>query len=479
MLGTSALVFPLALVTDDAIWLFNIARLLTFWLTALFAWRLARDLPLSFAPSVAAGAFFAFSPIRIDQISHLSTLGTQWIPLTFLFARRFLATHSPRAAVLTGLFFSLSVLACGYHGVFFAALLPLSLIPAGLFKLPTLRRALPALVAPLALLVPAYFLHREALAPLSFSRTDADTLKFAASLETFLAANQWNRVWGPLTERFRAAPNNLFPTLTVLALAAFALRATARSPRNETSRQFLHCMIALTALSAFVCLGPEIRWMGASLAPGPFALLKAVLPIYGNIRATARAGIFVAFGLALLASAFLERLPKHKTTVTLACLAAFLLEARIAPIPTPRFTNVIDSRDPVPPAYAWLRDATQRIVLAEYPMRAASDLSRPGLHDSIYMVWSTVHRQPLVNGFAGVETPRITELRSRAGTFPDDRSLELLRGAGVTHVLVHLNGYSPTQRARLEAALKARVADFREIQRWDDVALYEVVSTLE
>ena len=39
--------------------------------------------------ALVAGALFAFSPIRTDQVAHLSTLGTQWWPLVLLFTIRF------------------------------------------------------------------------------------------------------------------------------------------------------------------------------------------------------------------------------------------------------------------------------------------------------------------------------------------------------------------------------------------------------
>ena len=81
----------------------NVVRLLTFVLTGLTACLLARDLGCSEAAALFAGAAFAFSPIRTDQIAHLSTLGTQWLPLVLLFAFRFFRTglvHDQAAPVL-------------------------------------------------------------------------------------------------------------------------------------------------------------------------------------------------------------------------------------------------------------------------------------------------------------------------------------------------------------------------------------------
>jgi hypothetical protein len=466
VLGTGLLVLPLSWFTDDAILLFNLARLLTWVLTGLFTWRLARDLGLSNSVSLATGAFFAFSPIRVDQVSHLSTLGTQWIPLVYLFARRFCLRGEASDAVGTGLFFALSFLACGYHGLFFAILLPLSLLP--FLATPRARAILTkgglAVVAASVFLYPLYALSREALGPLGFVRSTADTLKYAASLETFLAANRWNRVWGSLTEGFRGDPSNLFPGLVVLVLGALAVMGV-RGSAGEDSRRFRLVLVLLGLAAFLLALGPEIRWFGATLSPGPFALLRDNVPVFSNIRATGRAGIFVAFALALLAGTALQSF-KRPALASVLALGVFLVEARIAPIPAPPWTNVIDSRLETPAVYRWLKEQPAGTIVAELPARGAGDFARPAFHDSIYMVWSTRHWQRLVNGFAGAETPLVRRFRATAASFPETAALDVMKEAGTRYVVVHLRGYGPNQRERLEALALEMKPRLREVARF-------------
>ena len=107
-----------------AVFLFNVARLLTFLLSALTAYLLARALGCGEGPAVFAGAVFAFNPIRTDQIAHLSTLGSQWLPLVLLFLHRFAASGRAMDALLSGVFFALATYACGYHGLIGLAVLP-------------------------------------------------------------------------------------------------------------------------------------------------------------------------------------------------------------------------------------------------------------------------------------------------------------------------------------------------------------------
>jgi hypothetical protein len=466
VLGTSLLVLPLSWFTDDAVLLFNLARLLTFVLTGLFTWRLARDIGLATAPALATGAFFAFSPIRVDQIAHLSTLGTQWIPLVLLFARRFSLEPSLLDAARTGLFFALSFLACGYHGLFFAVLLPVSLLPF-LFTpqgRPILARAGVSVAVAAVFLCPLYLMSREALGPLSFARSNVDTLKYAASIETFFAANRWNRIWGGLTEDLRGDPSNLFPGLVVLILGAIAMAGLRRLIPAER-RRFAVALVVLGAGAALIALGPEIRLRGTTLAPGPFALLRDIAPVFSNIRATSRAGIFVAFSLALLAGHALNA-SRRTALLSALALAAFLVEARIAPIEAPSWTNVVDTRLEPPRVYRWLKEQPAGTVVAELPARPASDYSRPAFHDSIYMVWSTTHWQPLVNGFAGAETPLIQRFRATAPSFPETESLDVLKEAGVRYVVLHMRGYGPNQRERMEGRIGASAGRLREVVRF-------------
>lgn len=474
VLGTGLLVLPLSWFTDDAILLFNVARLLTWILTGLFTWRLARDIGLENPAALATGAFFAFSPIRVDQVAHLSTLGTQWIPLVYLFARRFCLEPTVVDAVRTGLFFALSCLACGYHGLFFAVLLPLSLLP--FLKTPRLKEILAlgvfSVATAAALLYPLYALSREALGPLQFVRSTADTLKYAASLETFLAANRWNRVWGALTENLRGDPSNLFPGLVVVILTVIALLRLRLQVSPEV-RRFVVVLVVLGLAAALLALGPEIRWRGATLFPGPFALLRDHVSVFSNIRATGRAGIFVAFALALLAGQGLQSL-KHSALASMLALAVFMVEARIAPIPAPSWTNVIDSSQPAPRVYAWLKEQPKGTIVAELPARPAGDFGRPAFHDSIYMVWSTIHWQPLVNGFAGAETPLVQRFRATAPLFPEAEALDVLKEAGTKYVVVHLRGYGPNQRERLETRVAEMKDRLREVARFANRANAEV-----
>ena len=454
VLGTTLLVLPMAPFTDDAVLLYNLARLLTFALSGLTAFWLARELGAGEAAALLAGAAFAFSPIRTDQIAHLSTLGTQWLPLVVLFAVRFARTGRLAHALWSAFFFVLSFHACGYHGVVALAVLPPTFLVLLYGRGRLLGKAtLAAALAGVALL-PLYLMHRAALHPERYQRGADEAIHYSAALESFLATSSWNRIYGDLTEPFRTVEtNNLFPGLVLPGLAGLGAVGLWRR-RARPSREAV-ALAVMALLAIVVALGPRIHLFGADLGPGPFALLRATLPIFTMIRVTSRAGAFLALALAMLAAkALAEWRPRSAVLAGLFILA--LAEGVIAPIPMPGWTKVIDSRREPPEVYGWLRAQPPGTPVVHLPMLDVSALERrPGYHESIYMVYSTYHWQPLVNGYAGIEPAAYRRYRELARSFPAEPFLAEMKAIGVRYVVLHRGGYGPNQWARLEAALPA------------------------
>jgi len=475
VLGTTLLVLPLAIFTDDAVLLYNVVRLLTFLFSALTAFWLAKELGAGDWIALLAGALFAFSPIRTDQVAHLSTLGTQWWPLVLLFTIRFAKRGRARDALLAALFFVLAFLACGYHGVIAVAALPPALAVLFWGRWGRLKMgALAAFLAGLALL-PVYRVHQKALEPERYARGSEETILYSAPVESFLATSSWNRVYGEATDAFRAAgPNNLFPGLVVPGLVLAGALAVRR--RGERPSREAWALAALVVAAALVALGPRVRAFGADLGPGPWALLRDGLPLFQMIRVTSRAGIFLALPLVMLAALGLEKLkPGRVALATLGLLA--LAETVIVPIPMPEWSKIIDTRREPPPVYRWLADQPGRDPVVHLPMLDVYGLERrPAFHESIYMVYSTLHWKPLVNGYAGIEPRRYVQLRELLRSFPSPESLGALRAAGTRYVVVHRKGYGPNQWERLQQRMpEALASSLRELAVLGTDTVYELL----
>jgi hypothetical protein len=454
VLGTTILALPLWPFTKDAVWLYNVLRLLTFALSGFSTYWLARELGCGEGPALFAGAVFAFSPIRTDQIAHLSTLGTQWLPALLLFMHRFARTGCARDALLAAIFFVLEFLACGYHGVIGLAILPLG---AMVLLWGRLRERLPAAILATGLaglaLMPLYLMHHEALAPERYSRGSAETVFYSATVESFLATSSWNRVWGEATAPFRTiGPNNLFPGVVVLVLSITGAVVLWKR-RQRPSRDAL-ALLTIGLAATIVALGPEVRAFGRAF-PSPFGLLREVVPVFQMIRVTSRAGVYLALPLAVLAAKGLGAL-RLPSLATFALTVAALAETVIAPIPMPEWTKIIDTRREPPAVYRWLADLPGRSPIVHLPMLDVYGLERrPRYHESIYMVYSTLHWKPLVNGYAGIEPAHYVKLRQLARGFPSREFLDALREIGVRYIVLHRGGFGPVQWPRIETNLPA------------------------
>jgi hypothetical protein len=473
--GTTVLVLPLAVFTDDAVLLYNVARLLTWLLSALAAYWLARELGVGEGIALVAGALFAFSPIRTDQVAHLSTLGTQWWPLALLFTIRFARGSRTRDALLAALFFVLAFLACGYHGVIAAGVLPPALAALFWGRWDRLKAgALAAVLAGLALL-PVYRMHQKALGPERYARGTEETVLYSASVETFLATSAWNRVYGEATDPFRTiGPNNLFPGLVAPGLVVAGLIALRRR-RDRPSREAVALGVLLLAAAA-VALGPRVRAFGHDLGPGPWALLRDAFPLFQMIRVTSRAGVFLALPLTMLGAMALRRLgPGPGAVAAIGVLG--LAETLIVPVPMPQWSKLVDTRMAPPPVYRWLAEQPGRDPVVHLPMLDVYGLERrPAFHESVYMVYSTLHWKPLVNGYAGIEPRRYVEVRNLAREFPSAELLAALRGIGTRYVIVHRKGYGPFQWERLKKGMPEALASgaLREVAAFGHDTVYEL-----
>ncbi|MEO8360492.1 MAG: hypothetical protein ABI672_10725 [Vicinamibacteria bacterium] len=471
IVGTSVLALPLRLFTTDPILTLNLVRLLTFFLSALGVRALGLSVGLSPLAAFAAGALFSFSSNRVSSPAHLSVLGTQYLALYFIFLHRWTRSGSARAAALAGLFFGLSAWACGYQALLAAAILPIPIFVL-MERWSVLKTAPLGLAVALAFLLPLRALHQDALAPLGYERTESETAFFSAPLEGLFAASSSNRLWGGATENLRSVVEaNLFPGLTVLILAAWALGRIRSEP---TQRRVVMGYGALALCAWLVALGPEVRLFGTTLFPGPFAWLRDI-EAFRMIRVPARASVFLTLGLSMLAAFGLDRIRSKAWRVALVCLA--LLEATVAPQSVVASDRCIASSDPAPPVYAWLKDQPEGAVI-ELPILPNDGLfQRPKFDDSVYLLRSTLHWKPLVNGYAGTEPPLYRDTREAMKEFPSGASIGRLRAQSVRYVVLHLRGFGPNRRKVIEERLPEFASQLKLSARFEDDLAFEVLST--
>ncbi len=470
IVATSILSLPLRLLTQDPIIILNVVRLLTFLLSALGVRALGLSLGLSPLAAFAAGALFSFSSNRVSSPAHLSVLGTQFLPLYFLFLHRWSRRGSARSATLAGLFFGLSAWACGYHALLALAILPIPIL-VFLENRAFLKTAPLGMAVALCFLLPLQRLHQQALEPLRYERTTGETAFFSAPIESLFSTSASNLVWGALTENLRSVVEaDLFQGVTVLLLAALALGALRRP---SPTRRIVLGYVVLAMCAWGIALGPEVRLFGSTLFDGPFAWLREV-GVFRMIRVPARASVFLGLALSMLAAFGLDGVRRTGWRVALVGLA--LIEATVAPLRVVAADRCISAAEPVPPVYLWLGARPGDEAAIELPILPNDGLfQRPRFDDSVYLLRSTLHWKRLVNGYAGTEPKAYGRVREAMGDFPSPESIALLRSMNVRHVIVHLRGFGPNRRETIEERLPRFSLDLREASRFADDLALEIV----
>jgi hypothetical protein len=361
-----------------------------------------------------------------------------FLPLALFFFDRLLAERRRRDAVWLGICVALASLTSGYWAALAAAALGAALLSRMPALLAHARSLLPslalsvALAATLALppLLPYWRAHREQ----GLARSLDEARSFASEPSNYLAtpARVHHALW---SERFFGEKGGaFFPGVTALALALLAcLGGGWRSARVR--------MLLAIALAGFVLsLGPRTPAYG---------VFHALFPPMRGLRDPSRFGTLFLLAVGLLAPfglAWLRRL--HATRATLLGALSILAvnaEALVAPIAYAPFEGFS-------PIYARVAAAPAGSVLAEFPLYGPAEIYR----NAEYVLASTAHWKPLVNGYSGFTPSAFAGRAARLRGFPDDAALAELRGLGVTHVAVHLARYHAPRAKALAQLLDAR-----------------------
>lgn len=416
---------------------YNGVLLLTFALSGFGAYLLAAEISGSRSAGFLAGLGFGFFAYRWHHIVHLQSLSTQWLPLALLCARHAMRTPARRHLVGLGLFCLLQVLSSGYYAMLVVLAVGLALSwewrPGGHSSRPLLR-AVAALVLAAGIALPVFLEHREIQARHGFSRGRTEAVAWSARFASYLEPGPWSDL--PHLAALRAWTKDgepLFPGTWALAFGTLGLCLCARS------RDARLCALWLL-LGLFLSLGPIVSLFGVSM-PGPFELFR-LLPGGPLLRTPARLGVLAVLGLDLLAALawarFVAQRRAHRMLFGLAA-AAMAIEAY------PSELRGAIREMPRPPAAAeWLAGKGPGAVL-ELPWNEPADCA-------LYLYWSTVHWQPMVNGFGSFDPPGNFGLGLLGNRWPSEYSTRVFRGKGIRYVVLHTDRLKPGHRQRLIAA---------------------------
>ena len=202
-------------------------------------------------------------------------------------------------------------------------------------------------------------------------------------------------------------------------------------------------------------------------------MLTATNPAFTFIRAPSRIGVVVAFALSVLAglaiSALLARLVHSaaRSRRRPAVVAALLAGAAVAELKVPL---TFSPATPIEPAYRALAALPRGpvIEIPFYSTRFAAERTR-------YMLASTAHWMPLVNGFSSHIPRDVLENTPALGGFPSREAFQILKRDRVRYAVFHMHTLDPVAHASVVARL--REYDRYLLRRYADdrIWLYEIV----
>jgi len=499
---------PLTLLFGEVV-AYNLTILISFVLSGLGMYLLVLHLTGSRLAGLVSGAVFAFCPYRMVHLGagHLPLMGTQWLPLLFLYLDRMLVRQRALDGLMAAVFYALGALTAWYYAYIFALAGAVYVLLRGrpwrqyLWQRRFAGCVLAFVVVCLLLVgpfvLPVTQLWKEGARPQSLKYLDT----FSASPLDFVYPNVLQPLWGGwLLQHYQQPVENiLYLGLTPLILGALALWRR----RNQISQAFAW----LSLLFVVLALGTTLHWQnapvyiavpgwleriftagmglltkrlalypissyslrveGAVYLPLPTLLLYLYLPFFGAMRVWARLGLIAIFGVSVLAGYGLQRLNRQylrpspharfrSGVVTLLVLGCVMLE--FAAFPHALGTCSVQAR----PVDYWLASQKGDFAIMEFPVIKAMT------GRSLYAM--RTHGKKVSFGYGTFFPRAFNESRALLDAFPGPESITLLRSWGVRYVLVGSRYYGATW-AQLERDCSA-APGLRFVRTIDDVPAY-------
>lgn len=456
-LGAGALAIPAYWATRNPYFTFNFVFMLSMVVSAAGAYYLVRYLTYDRRAAAVAAVAFGFCPYVFGRTPQMQLLWTAGLPLSMLAFHRLADQPTAGRAVVLGLVMGAQVLFCGYYAVFallmvgFATLtlaaLRRSWTDTRYWKAIALAAAIGA-VAALPVLLPYMQLQRST----GFGRALEEARQYSADWRAYFTssavAQRW--MWAVLGKGTEV----LFPGFVALIGGVAGLVIGLRRPALR------EVAILYGALGGIAC------WASFGPGAGLYTVLYRVIPPFTLMRAPSRFGVVVTLALVVLAGIAVRALASRVRRPTL--VAAVLVSITAAELAMPlRFRQV----PPVSRVYTMLATLPVGPVI-ELPFFSSG---RELFGHARYMLNSTSHWMPLVNGYSDYIPPEFRETAPMLRAFPSVESFRLLAEKRPRYAVFHMGLFGEEDRA----ATAARIAEFapylRPLYRETDIQLYEIV----
>jgi hypothetical protein len=443
------MVAPLQWAGASPVLALNLAMLAGFALTAFAAYALVVEWTANRAAGLLTGSTFAFNTHTLTRLAHVQAQHAWGLPLALLATDRLVTHHRWRDAIWLAVWMAAMAYTSGYLVVFGAVMIAVVLLVRIPEWWPHAGRvigalALAAIVAGIAVL-PVYLPYRAVARDLHMVRALSTVKEFSATPLGYLAAAGRIHMSTWSASIFKDPVDAFFPGFIVIALTCLAvywilLRPGPSSPlpdseltsvdRRLTTQRTRVAMLLAIAVTGFVLsLGTRTPIYG---------WLYYALPPMQGLRAAARFGNLFLLGMAALAGLGLAALrprlpPRWGSAIVIGLIVLANVESLRAPFVYRRF-------DGIPPIYSLLAREPDPVVLVEVPYYPAHAF----FENAQYMLNSTAHWRPLMNGYSGYVPDSYRETAASFWYFPEDWAIQAMRRAGVTHVMIHPERFGDT-----------------------------------
>jgi len=454
-LGAGLLAIPAYWLTRNPYAAHNVVVLIAFVLSQIGMYLLARHLTGNRAAAAVAAVCYAFCPFVVVWTAEIQLLMIFGLPFVLLACHRLADAPSPRRGAALGLAMAVQTWFCGYYGVFTIVMTAYALAilatTRSLWRSTAFWRglAIGACVAVLAV-APIFAPYLRLQRVTGFTRPLNDAIRYSADWRAYLASAAYAHRWLlRLLPRFNGV---LFPGVVATVFGAIGAWSCRRSRNTEP----LLIYGGLALLAAWASFGPSA---------GLYSALYRVLPVFAWLRAPGRFGLIVVFGLAVLAAfgvdASFRGTRRWMAAVTIAAIAFVELVPQFRWVPAPA----------VAPVYRTLASLPRGPVIETpfyYPEVGLFQHTK-------YMLASTSHWFPLVNGYSDYTPPDFLDNVMVLAAFPSAYAFRVLKPLGVRYAVLHMYGYNTQNRSDVLARLAQYSTFLRPIYVTDDTRLYEIV----
>lgn len=427
MFGESLLALPVYLLSGDPVLSYNVAVIVSVWITALAMYALALHWTGSIPAAFVAGMAFAFTAARLSNPAHPFVHGNLWTPLALLFANQLFTRRRWRDAAALALAIVLQLLESFYQVLALAIL-------GGAYGLDLLVRhrrsvlaLLPKLLAVAVVVGAATWL---VLGPYLHTRARWGVLQGRAGP---LLIPMWDYLPG--------GPSSV--GLVALLLAVIGLADRVRGPRRVDGHDprivftVAGLLVGLATLAPFrLSLRPRV------VVPNILSLLESVVPGLDAVRvlSSMRFGVYLvvsflaAYGTVWVTERLRGRwryaaaaglslcvlLEAYDSTGTLVLRPSSLVAYRVSPS-----QRTIDLVEDLP--------AGAVLDLPFGPERSSGKL----VDVPHYVLLAAYHGQPVAACYNSFPSPLQGEVKRRTDLLPDRSAADALYAMGFRTVLIH------------------------------------------